>query len=101
MGRQSAVGTVSGASCRDEHLAVSSPSRDLPDFVARHIGPCEADVAAMLEVVGQQQRSTSLARHAQSPVPSAPSGPSHIDAAPSEAAVIEELRVAGPPQPRC
>ncbi len=62
----------------------------LPEFVARHIGPSEEDVAQMLSVVGQD----SLESLADVAVPGAIRSERalHIDPAPSEAAVIEELR---------
>ena len=61
-----------------------------PEFVSRHIGPSEGDVAEMLEAIGQQ----SLDSLADVAVPGVirSDGALHIDAAPSEAAVIEELR---------
>ncbi|SES01621.1 glycine dehydrogenase (decarboxylating) alpha subunit /glycine dehydrogenase (decarboxylating) beta subunit [Pedococcus cremeus] len=62
----------------------------LPEFVARHIGPSEEDVAQMLSVVGQQ----SLESLADVAVPGAIRSDRalHIDPADSEAAVVEELR---------
>ena len=45
-----------------------------PDFVARHIGPDEADVAAMLKVVGQPSVAALL--DTALPRSSAPSAPS-------------------------
>ena len=63
---------------------------DLPDFVSRHIGPSESDVAVMLETIGQ----SSLESLADTAVPGAIRAERalHLDAAPSETAVIEELR---------
>ncbi len=61
-----------------------------PEFVTRHIGPSEADVADMLKAIGQE----SLDSLADVAVPGVIRSERdlHIDAAPSEAAVIEELR---------
>ena len=61
-----------------------------PDFVSRHIGPDEADVAAMLKVVGQPSVA-ALLDTALPPVIRSERALA-IDAAPSEAAVISELR---------
>ncbi|WP_435198517.1 aminomethyl-transferring glycine dehydrogenase [Janibacter sp. GS2] len=68
-------------------MSTSSP---LSDFVGRHIGPREDDVEQMLEVVGQ----TSLDALCDAAVPAAirQTDALAIDAAPSELAVIEELR---------
>ena len=61
-----------------------------PEFVTRHIGPSEADVDDMLKAIGQE----SLDSLADVAVPGVIRSERalHIDAAPSEAAVIEELR---------
>jgi glycine dehydrogenase len=61
-----------------------------PDFVSRHIGPDEADVAAMLKVVGQPSVAALLDTALPSVIRSERA--LAIDAAPSEAAVISELR---------
>ena len=61
-----------------------------PDFVSRHIGPDEADVAAMLKVVGQPSVAALLDTALPSVIRSERA--LAIDAAPSEAAVIAELR---------
>ena len=62
----------------------------LPDFTARHIGPREADVEAMLRVVGQ----SSLEALVDAAIPSSirAEAPLGIDPAASEAAVIAQLR---------
>ena len=69
---------------------MSTSSTDLPAFAARHIGPREDDVAAMLQVVGR----SSLADLVDTAVPGGIRGAEalHIEPAASEAAVIEELR---------
>ena len=69
---------------------MSTPTTDLPAFAARHIGPREDDVAAMLEVVGR----SSLADLVDTAVPGGIRGAEALDIEPaaSEAAVIEELR---------
>src|SRR6476660_219536 len=61
-----------------------------PDFVSRHIGPSEDDVAAMLKVVGQP----SLDALIDTAVPGGIRAERalRLDAAPSEEAVIEELQ---------
>jgi glycine dehydrogenase len=61
-----------------------------PDFVSRHIGPNHEDVAAMLKVVGQP----SLAAMLDTAMPGVIRNERalRLDAAPSEDAVIEELR---------
>jgi glycine dehydrogenase len=61
-----------------------------PDFVSRHIGPNHDDVAAMLKVVGQPSLEAMLDT-------AMPGGIRNerglrLDAAPTEEAVIEELR---------
>ncbi|MFL6081447.1 MAG: aminomethyl-transferring glycine dehydrogenase, partial [Ornithinibacter sp.] len=69
---------------------MSTSSTDLPAFAARHIGPREDDVAAMLEVVGR----SSLADLVDTAVPGGIRGAEALDIEPaaSEAAVLEELR---------
>ena len=66
------------------------PSPDLPDFVSRHIGPTPADVAAMLEVVGQPSMDALVDAALPSAIRS--SVPLALSAAASESAVIGELR---------
>ena len=62
----------------------------LPDFAARHIGPRESDIAAMLEVVGY----TSLEELVDAAVPQRirASAPLDLGAAESEREVIADLR---------
>jgi glycine dehydrogenase len=62
----------------------------LSDFVARHVGPGPEDVAHMLQVVGQP----SLDAMCDRAIPGAIRSTERLDldAAPSESAVIEELR---------
>ena len=69
---------------------MSTSSTDLPAFAARHIGPREDDVAAMLQVVGR----SSLADLVDTAVPGGIRGVEALDIEPaaSEAAVLEELR---------
>ena len=69
---------------------MSTATTDLPAFAARHIGPREDDVAAMLEVVGR----SSLADLVDTAVPGGIRGAEALDIEPaaSEAAVLEELR---------
>ena len=66
------------------------PSPALPDFVSRHIGPTPADVAAMLEVVGQPSMDALVDAALPSAIRS--SVPLALSAAASESAVIGELR---------
>src|SRR5689334_12199115 len=78
---------------RPARPAIRSPRMTGPTtapFVARHIGPRDADHEAMLEAVGQP----SLDRLVERAVPGAIRMTSALDveAAPSEAAVVEELR---------
>ncbi len=61
-----------------------------PEFVSRHIGPGEDDVAAMLKVVGQPSVAALLDTALPGIIHSERA--LEIDAAPSEAAVIGELR---------
>jgi glycine dehydrogenase len=63
---------------------------DLPEFVRRHIGPAEDDIAAMLEAVSHPSLD-ALTDHA---IPGAirSETPLRVDAAASEGAVVEELR---------
>ncbi|WP_347350857.1 aminomethyl-transferring glycine dehydrogenase [Intrasporangium sp.] len=66
------------------------PGSHLPDFVSRHVGPGPQDIAHMLEVVGQP----SLDALSDRAIPGAirQAGPLDLPAAPSESAVIDELR---------
>ncbi|WP_226913605.1 aminomethyl-transferring glycine dehydrogenase [Gephyromycinifex aptenodytis] len=62
----------------------------MPAFAARHIGPGEHDITAMLEVVGQP----SLQALIEAAIPGGirTDGPLDIEPASDEAAVIDELR---------
>jgi len=67
------------------------PTPDVqPDFISRHIGPDHDDVAAMLKVVGQPSLEAML----ETAIPAAIRNerPLRLDAAPTEEAVIDELR---------
>ncbi|MDN5794591.1 MAG: aminomethyl-transferring glycine dehydrogenase [Intrasporangium sp.] len=66
-----------------------SPS-DLPDFVARHVGPGPQDIARMLEVVGQPSLEALSDRAMPGAIRQAE--PLDLTAARSESDVIEELR---------
>jgi glycine dehydrogenase len=61
-----------------------------PDFVSRHIGPNHDDVAAMLKVVGQPSLEAMLDTAMPGVIRSERA--LRLDAAPTEEAVIEELR---------
>ena len=69
---------------------MSTDTPQLPAFAARHIGPSDDDVAAMLEVVGRR----SLTDLVDTAVPGGIRGAESLDIEPadSEAAVHEELR---------
>ena len=61
-----------------------------PDFVARHIGPDHDDVAAMLKVVGQPSLEAML--DTAIPMVIRNERALRLEAAPTEEAVIAELR---------
>lgn len=61
-----------------------------PDFVQRHIGPTPADEAHMLEVVGAPSMDALLERAVPEVI--AARRPLELEAAPSEPAVLAELR---------
>jgi len=61
-----------------------------PDFISRHIGPDHDDVAAMLKVVGQPSLEAMLDTAMPGVIRSERA--LRLEAAPTEAAVIEELR---------
>ncbi|MCI1263112.1 MAG: aminomethyl-transferring glycine dehydrogenase [Tetrasphaera jenkinsii] len=67
-----------------------SVATSLSPFVARHIGPREADIAVMLQRVAK----ASLAELADTAIPASirSNAPLAIEAADSEAAVLEQLR---------
>ncbi|MFK5583374.1 aminomethyl-transferring glycine dehydrogenase [Serinicoccus sp. LYQ131] len=65
-------------------------SQSTTEFVARHIGPREDDIAAMLEVVGHDSLESLV--DAATPAAIRARQPLQIEAAPSEQAVIAELR---------
>ena len=69
---------------------MSAFSTGLSEFTGRHIGPAESEIAAMLEVVGHDSLD-ALTDHAL-PGGIRSEGPLRIEAAASEAAVVEELR---------
>ena len=71
-------------------MSAQYTTSDLPEFVGRHIGPTEGDVAEMLKAIGQ----SSLEALVDAAVPGGirAEGPLRLEAAPSETAVIEELR---------
>jgi glycine dehydrogenase len=61
-----------------------------PDFISRHIGPDHDDVAAMLKVVGQPSLEAMLDVAVPGVIRS--QSPLSLTAAPTEQAVIDELR---------
>jgi glycine cleavage system P protein (glycine dehydrogenase) len=61
-----------------------------PDFISRHIGPDHDDVAAMLKVVGQPSLEAMVDTAMPASIRS--ERPLHLQAAPTEQAVIDELR---------
>ncbi|WP_407568290.1 aminomethyl-transferring glycine dehydrogenase [Arsenicicoccus dermatophilus] len=62
----------------------------VPEFVSRHIGPRADDVAQMLEVIGQPSVEELIAKTAPAAILDGPS--LALEAAPTEQAVIAELR---------
>jgi glycine dehydrogenase len=62
----------------------------VPDFARRHIGPSDADVRSMLEVVGQPSLDALL--RAAAPASIVADEPLTLTAAASESAVLAELR---------
>ncbi|MBE3075519.1 MAG: glycine dehydrogenase (aminomethyl-transferring), partial [Actinobacteria bacterium] len=71
-------------------MTIDSTPTIEPDFISRHIGPDHDDVAAMLKVVGQPSIEAML----DTAMPGVIRGERalRLDAAPTEEAVIEELR---------
>ncbi|HEY8822890.1 MAG TPA: aminomethyl-transferring glycine dehydrogenase [Dermatophilaceae bacterium] len=67
----------------------SNPATE-PVFISRHIGPDHDDVAAMLKVVGQPSLEAMIDTAMPAAIRSA--GALHVEAAPTEEAVIDELR---------
>ncbi|MDE9367370.1 aminomethyl-transferring glycine dehydrogenase [Luteipulveratus sp. YIM 133132] len=67
-----------------------APQPQHPDFVARHIGPADDDVAAMLKVVGQSSLESLLDQAIPSVIRAGAA--LGLEAAESEPAVIRELR---------
>ncbi|AKT51852.1 aminomethyl-transferring glycine dehydrogenase [Arsenicicoccus sp. oral taxon 190] len=62
----------------------------VPEFVSRHIGPREDDVAQMLEVIGQPSVEELIARTAPAAILGGPA--LALEGAPTEQAVTAELR---------
>jgi glycine dehydrogenase len=82
-----AFGMLTMLSSTTEGVSVAT---SLSPFVARHIGPREADIAVMLQRVAK----ASLAELADTAIPASirSNAPLAIEAADSEAAVLEQLR---------
>ncbi|MHB1472246.1 MAG: aminomethyl-transferring glycine dehydrogenase [Dermatophilaceae bacterium] len=70
--------------------AIDSTPTVEPDFISRHIGPDHDDVAAMLRVVGQPSLEAMLDTALPGVIRNERA--LRLDAAPTEEAVIEELR---------
>jgi len=70
-------------------VTISTPAVE-PDFITRHIGPDSDDVAAMLKVVGQPSMEAMLDLAMPGVIRN--QGALRLDAAPTEEAVIAELR---------
>ncbi|NUO92261.1 MAG: aminomethyl-transferring glycine dehydrogenase, partial [Dermatophilaceae bacterium] len=68
----------------------ASSETPMADFVSRHVGPAGDDVRRMLEVVGQPSLDAMCDRAIPGAIRS--ESPLRVQAAPSESAVIEELR---------
>jgi glycine dehydrogenase len=76
-----------------DHVTPTSATDDLfasPDFVSRHVGPSSSDVETMLRAIGQPSIEAMLETAMPSQIRSAE--PLRVEPAPSEPAVIEELR---------
>ncbi len=71
-------------------MTIDSHPATEPDFISRHIGPNDDDVAAMLKVVGQPSLEAML--DTAIPAGIRTEGALRLEAAPSEEAVIKELR---------
>jgi glycine dehydrogenase len=71
-------------------MTIDSTPAFEPDFVSRHIGPDHDDVAAMLKVVGQPSLEAMLDTAMPGVIRNERA--LRLDAAPTEEAVIEELR---------
>ena len=71
-------------------MTIDSTPAVEPDFISRHIGPDHDDVAAMLKVVGQPSLEAMLETAIPGVIRSQRA--LRLDAAPTEEAVIEELR---------
>ncbi|HEY8654198.1 MAG TPA: aminomethyl-transferring glycine dehydrogenase [Dermatophilaceae bacterium] len=71
-------------------MTIDSPPTFEPDFISRHIGPDHDDVAAMLKVVGQPSIEAMLDTAMPGVIRNERA--LRLDAAPTEEAVIEELR---------
>ena len=71
-------------------MTIDSTPATEPDFISRHIGPDHDDVAAMLKVVGQPSLEAML----DTAIPGVIRNERalRLDAAPTEEAVIDELR---------
>ena len=65
-------------------------SEQFAPFVARHVGPSEADAEQMLQVIGATSLEDLIARAVPETIRA--KQPLALEAAPSEAAVIDELR---------
>jgi glycine dehydrogenase len=68
----------------------ASSATPMADFVSRHVGPAGDDVRRMLEVVGQPTLDAMCDRAIPGAIRS--ESPLRVQAAPSESAVIDELR---------
>jgi glycine dehydrogenase len=89
VGRQNRVAQT----CRpreEPRLTIDSTPATEPDFISRHIGPDQDDIAAMLKVVGQPSLEAML--DTAMPAVIRNERALSIDAAPSEEAVTKELR---------
>ncbi|MDQ2758738.1 MAG: aminomethyl-transferring glycine dehydrogenase [Actinomycetota bacterium] len=88
-GQTSSAGGVTPAAAPSAPRAPGAQG-NLSPFVARHVGPDAADVAAMLDVVGQPSLQALVAAAIPGSIRS--ERELRIDAAPSEEAVVDELR---------
>src|SRR5665811_108670 len=92
-GRQAGRQDRSAHACRpreEPQVTIDSTPAVEPDFISRHIGPDHDDVAAMLKVVGQPSLEAMLDTAMPGVIRNERA--LRLEAAPTEEAVIEELR---------
>lgn len=83
-------GVVAARGHLDREMLMTDATAQAPDFVSRHIGPADEDLAAMLQTIGSDSLATLLDKAIPSVIRSRAA--LSLDAADSEPAVIAELR---------